>query len=242
MTTFNTPKGTTLPLLSLKNKPYLQVAHRIVWFREERPHWSIETEVKVGDKGCLAKAIIKNDLGVIMATAHKTETPIGFPDYVEKSETGAIGRALALCGYGTQFAPEFDEEDRIVDAPTQRQIVQPGAKVTAAKVSAPERSASPKVVFPASASKQAIINEIAANPSPLILNAQHSQINKLCEEIGMSPDNQRLLTLDMFKTPLIRQLTQGQADRLIDHLKGLVPGQSKFSEYAATMKDSEIPF
>jgi hypothetical protein len=36
---------------------------------------------------------------------------------MEKAETGAIGRALALIGYGTQFAPEMDEEDRIVDSP-----------------------------------------------------------------------------------------------------------------------------
>lgn len=31
--------------------------------------------------------------------------------------TGAIGRALAALGYGTQFAPELNEEHRIVDAP-----------------------------------------------------------------------------------------------------------------------------
>ena len=46
------------------------------------------------------------------------ETARGFPDYVEKAETGAIGRALGVLGYGTQFAPEFDEgTERIVDSP-----------------------------------------------------------------------------------------------------------------------------
>lgn len=34
--------------------------------------------------------------------------------------TGAIGRALAMIGFGTQFAPEFDEEQRIVDSPVDR--------------------------------------------------------------------------------------------------------------------------
>lgn len=42
------------------------------------------------------------------------------PDFIEKAETGSIGRALALIGYGTQFcADELDEGKRIVDAPTQ---------------------------------------------------------------------------------------------------------------------------
>jgi hypothetical protein len=40
---------------------------------------------------------------------------------MEKAETGAIGRALALIGYGTQFcADELDEGDRIVDAPVAK--------------------------------------------------------------------------------------------------------------------------
>ena len=48
------------------------------------------------------------------------ETEIGFPDYIEKAETGAIGRALAMCGYGTLQAPEFDEQDRLADAPLEK--------------------------------------------------------------------------------------------------------------------------
>jgi hypothetical protein len=43
-----------------------------------------------------------------------------FYDYIEKAETGAIGRVLAMCGYGTLQAPEFDEQDRLVDAPVER--------------------------------------------------------------------------------------------------------------------------
>jgi hypothetical protein len=44
----------------------------------------------------------------------------GFPDYIEKAETGAIGRALAMCGYGTLQAPEFDEQDRLADMPVEK--------------------------------------------------------------------------------------------------------------------------
>ena len=119
MNFFKTKQGTQLPLLNLKGKDYLQVAHRLVWFREECPRYRIETEFsQLNDKYALAKATIKNDAGEIMATAHKREDAGHFGDYAEKAETGAIGRALAYCGYGTQFcADELDEGVRIVDAP-----------------------------------------------------------------------------------------------------------------------------
>ena len=66
------------------------------------------------------KAIIKDATGRIIATARKKETEVGFPDYIEKAETGAIGRALAMCGYGTLQAPEFDESDRLADTPVEK--------------------------------------------------------------------------------------------------------------------------
>jgi hypothetical protein len=56
----------------------------------------------------------------VIATGTKAESRNGFTDYLEKAETGAIGRALALCGYGTQFAPELEEAERIVDSPVAR--------------------------------------------------------------------------------------------------------------------------
>lgn len=38
--------GTELPLMDIKGKPYLQVAHRLVWFRKDHPTWTITTEIK----------------------------------------------------------------------------------------------------------------------------------------------------------------------------------------------------
>jgi len=100
---------------------YLPVAARIAWFRKDHPYWSIITKVeKWGDKAVVMKAIIKDVTGQIIAMARKKETEIGFPDYIEKAETGAIGRALAMCGYGTLQAPEFDEQDRFADAPVEK--------------------------------------------------------------------------------------------------------------------------
>lgn len=117
MNDFTTPGGTTLPLLDLRGKKYLQVAHRIQWFREEHPMWSIETEITPTKDSCIAKAIVRDEKSRILATAHKTENVQGFGDFVEKSETGAIGRALSLLGYGTQFALDLDEGDRLADSP-----------------------------------------------------------------------------------------------------------------------------
>jgi hypothetical protein len=120
--TYRTPKGTDLPLLNLRGKEYLEVKYRLVWFREEHANWAIETELlSVTDQSAYARATVKDEQGRVIATSHKFETRQGFPDFIEKAETGAIGRALALIGYGTQFcADELDEGPRIVDAPVAR--------------------------------------------------------------------------------------------------------------------------
>lgn len=116
---FRTPKGTEIPLIDLKGKKYLVVAERLRWFREEHPDWSIVTHiVQSSDTHSVVKAeIFAPGFNWPVATAHKREDAKHFQDHLEKAETGAVGRALAMCGYGTQFAPELDEGDRIVDSP-----------------------------------------------------------------------------------------------------------------------------
>lgn len=106
-------------MMNLKGKDYLPVAARLIWFREEHPDWGIVTDALVMEQDhSIFKACIFNAEGKLMATAHKKEDARGFPDHAEKAETGSIGRALALCGYGTQFADDFDEgSERIVDTP-----------------------------------------------------------------------------------------------------------------------------
>lgn len=112
-------------LMQIKGRDYLQVQWRIVWMREEHKDWGIETEiVKSAPGAAQVKATIKDGEGRILAQAHKMETKQGFADYLEKAETGAIGRALALVGYGTQFTGgELDEGVRIVDAPVEPAVV-----------------------------------------------------------------------------------------------------------------------
>lgn len=117
--TFKTPKGTELPLMDIKGKPYLSIQHRIVWFREEHPDWTIDTEnLLATDTETKFRAVILNEVGRLMSKGHKREDKQGFADHYEKSESGAIGRALGFLGYGTAFALDLEEGARLADAPT----------------------------------------------------------------------------------------------------------------------------
>ncbi len=118
--TFKTPKGTELILGDIKGKPYLAVQYRIVWFREEHPDWGIESECLLATNDeTRFKAVIKDPTGRILADGYKREDKKGFPDHYEKAQTGAIGRALGILGYGTAYAVELEEEDRLADSPAE---------------------------------------------------------------------------------------------------------------------------
>lgn len=121
--TFTTPKGTVLYQIDLKGKKYLPVQERVIWFREEHPDWGIDTELVLHTENfTTARAVIYDATGKKIACAHKSQDRKSFPQgFTEKAESGAIGRALALCGYGTQFVGlEFDEGENVVDSPTER--------------------------------------------------------------------------------------------------------------------------
>src|SRR6266700_198268 len=111
-------------LSKLQNKEYLEIKWRIAWFRDKYPQGSIETtllHIDLEKQLAVFKATVKDTEGGI-GEGHGSETVKDFRDFIEKAETKAIGRALAALGYGTQFAPELDEGERIVDAPVQRKV------------------------------------------------------------------------------------------------------------------------
>ncbi len=95
-------------------KYYLPAAFRIVWFRDECPDWGVETALIEGGQEAgfaTVQARVYNSEGRLIASGLKTETRQDFPaGWVEKAETGSIARALALAGFGTQFAPELDDD------------------------------------------------------------------------------------------------------------------------------------
>jgi len=110
-------------LTKIKGKDYLEIKYRLHWFRLEKPLWDIRTEVIKLDieKGFAAvKADIYDEQGNHKSPGIKSEYQKNFFDYLEKAETGAIGRALSLAGYGTVQCFDMDEginEGRICDAP-----------------------------------------------------------------------------------------------------------------------------
>jgi len=141
----------TKHLISIRrgSKPdYLPVAARIAWMRDEHPSWGIETEAITIDlegatgRGGYAifKATIRDETGRILAQATKMEDAKGFPDFVEKAESSSVGRALAMCGYGTLNCFEFEEGDRrIVDSPIEQPPVESAEEYNARQQEARKR-------------------------------------------------------------------------------------------------------
>ena len=118
-------------------KLYLPAAFRIVWFRDECPDWGVTTDLIEGGQEAgfaTVKASVFNPEGRLVATGHKTETRQDFPaGWVEKAETGAVARALALVGFGTQFSPELDDDvpaDSPLPITSSRSYVQRAPRLT----------------------------------------------------------------------------------------------------------------
>lgn len=145
---FRTAKGTELPLLNLKGKEYLQIMHRLVWMREEHPDALIKTQLlEKGGEGKDSYYIFRAEIYLqtangmqLVSTGHKRETVGDFSDAMEKSEMGAIGRALGVLGFGTQFAADdLDEGNRLADSPAPVVSITTSSssdQVTAATISA----------------------------------------------------------------------------------------------------------
>lgn len=120
-------------LMQLKGRDYLNVQNRLLWFiRDQRAIIAaglathahvIQTELVELDRAqgfAHFKTYVRDALGN-EATMYGSESAKDFGDYAEKASTKSLGRALLALGYGTAFAPEMDEGERVVDAPRERQ-------------------------------------------------------------------------------------------------------------------------
>ena len=122
-TSFKTEKGTELPLMNLRGKPYLQVAHRLVWLTEAYSRYAVDSNfLALTDEYAIARTTVtvydETGQAIKAASATKKETKKDFPDFIEKAETGSLGRALAMLGLGTQFCTQdMDEGERLADSP-----------------------------------------------------------------------------------------------------------------------------
>ncbi len=216
---------------------YLPVQWRLVWFRQECPHGTIETEELEYDteKECSLEAFVWNSekkrsekvvktakgyaryRAVVTdgkggrATGTKAECRANFEDYGEKAETGAIGRALAGLGFGTQFAPELDEEHRIVDSPVERGTspVEGSDTGNGRKMLATVRPAATKSSSVSHDSGQSAATTAAeAAKDAGATEQQLSSIRKLCEHLGKpEPEHAKSMSFASAKE-LIGQLSQ----------------------------------
>jgi len=218
-------------LITIKNRQgaaeYLPVQWRLVWFRQEYPQGSIETElvhldldketeeetyawnaekrrsekvVKTAKGLAIFRATVRDGKGGI-ATATKMERAASFSDYLEKSETGAIGRALAALGFGTQFtADELNEAHRIVDAPVERAAVVNGQHSNANGALNTVRNDNVR-------NGNAPASNEAEQQETGITEEQISSIRKLCERLNKNtPENVTTISYLAAKK-VIRDLT-----------------------------------
>jgi hypothetical protein len=124
---------------------YLDVKWRLLWLRKEHPDAEIVTELVQHDpQMAIFKATVTVPTGG-KATGYGSETASDFPDFIEKAETKAIGRALNALGYGAQFG-DFQRPDDIVSegspepasreaTPTARPVALPRPDERPAKLS-----------------------------------------------------------------------------------------------------------
>lgn len=108
-------------LIKLQGRDYLEVKWRLVWLREVHPDATIITEIlnhNPAEEWAVIRATVVIPDGGGSATGMALQRPTGIAkDYIANGETSAIGRALGALGFGTQFAPEFDQGEQVIDSP-----------------------------------------------------------------------------------------------------------------------------
>ena len=120
---------------------YLDVKWRLLWLRKEHPDAEIVTELVQHDpQMAIFKATVTVPSGG-KATGYGSETASDFPDFIEKAETKAIGRALNALGYGAQFGDYQRPEEPVSDRAPELPGTQPAS--TARPVALPRRDVRP---------------------------------------------------------------------------------------------------
>lgn len=175
--------------MQLKGKDYLPVAPRLAWSNDDRDSGRIiplstggalliDTELlyygpvtvpsKRGDYQTMeavcrsmVQLLDQNGETVKRATAHKRETASNFADFVEKAETGSIGRALAAIGYGTIQSLEFEEGEK--ESPIDGEM---GPAVVDGPVAAPAKASSTSSSGSTSGSSSKSSSKSAAKSRP----------------------------------------------------------------------------
>lgn len=107
-------------LSKVNGRDYLEVKWRVYWARTMRPDISITTElVHYGPQFAVFRATVAWDsaTGIVSCSDWGSESSDDFADFLEKASTKAIGRALALAGFGTQFCDDHESGSSALGTP-----------------------------------------------------------------------------------------------------------------------------
>lgn len=203
-------------LMSLKGKDYLNVQNRLLWFiRDQRDFivrglattsYVIRSELVEQDRDAgfaQFKTYVRDVLGN-EATMYGSEAAKDFPDYAEKASTKSLGRALLALGYGTAFAPEMDEGERVVDSPVERRRSTPAARVS--PVAAQTAPSAPATTPAAKTTAAKGADEPVASEQQLV------SIRKLCVALG-KPEPDASLTYAEARQLISQLSTEYQRSR-----------------------------
>ncbi len=205
-----------------ENHVYLDVKWRLIWFRSVFPDGFIQTvETEVNDQFARIEAIAYDkdpaQGGKKIGMGRRCVASSDFHDYVEKAETQAIGRALAVAGFGTQFCEEFDEEDTFADAPIESKSHSGQGAVKPAVPVKPEVSpTSPvKPVTPATPvnpdSKSGIYNGIYSGIYPQVYDA--------AKQKGLSMNDTDLLITAKYQRLSMEELSKAELEEFLAGIK-----------------------
>lgn len=205
-------------LQRIQGKDYLPVRWRLVWFHQETSPRAgyVTVELEHDRQNGFAKFFtiawdgndeswrhvnirgVELDVCGRMATGEGSETRSDFNDYYEKASTKSLGRALAGLSFGTQFAPEMDEKQRVVDTPTERA----GRSTDAGPAGTQTR--------PSGAARQDTGTNGANQGQPEEEPANEQQlasIRKLCAALGREEPDPKVLTFSG-ASALLRDLSR----------------------------------
>jgi hypothetical protein len=198
-------------LMNLKGRDYLNVQNRLLWFIRDQRDFIVRGRTELVEQDREAgfahfKTYVRDVLGN-EATMYGSESAKDFGDYAEKASTKSLGRALLALGYGTAFAPEMDEGERVVDTPVERR------KSTAAVRANPVAAqTAPVAPAPAPAPSRATSAISAGSDEPAASEQQLVSIRKLCAALG-KPEPQSPLSYAEARQVISQLSTEYQRSR-----------------------------
>ncbi|HET7035512.1 MAG TPA: hypothetical protein VFI42_07520 [Thermomicrobiaceae bacterium] len=160
----------------------LDVRGRLLWLRAEHPEARVSTEhVLLDEQHAVFRATVELPAGA-RSSGYGAAAAAESKDYIERAETRAIGRALAVLGFGIQYTADFDllepeaaapvpvpvpesesEPEPVRPVPTAVEEPEP---VLAEKPAAESRPATPRVAEPPRIRVVPPAQEAALDPEP----------------------------------------------------------------------------